>query len=144
MRNLKKILALALALVMAMSLTTFVSASDFSDDADISYKEAVDVMTAIGVIDGMDDGSFDPNGTLTREQAAALICRMMLGKDGAEKLNTTYAPFDDVAADSYYYDSVLWAAENGITAGTSAITFSPDAACTRGQIVTFLFRAMGK
>ena len=52
MRNLKKILAMALALVMSLSLVTIANASDFSDDADISYKEAVDVMTAIGVIDG--------------------------------------------------------------------------------------------
>ena len=43
-----------------------------------------------------------------------------------------------------YYDAVLWAAENGVTAGTSAATFSPDVVCTRAQIVTFLFRAMGK
>lgn len=52
-------------------------------------------------------------------------------------------PFVDVPANAYYYDAVLWAAENGITDGTSATTFSPDAGCTRAQIVTFLWRAAG-
>ena len=50
-------------------------------------------------------------------------------------------PFTDVPAGSYYYDAVLWAVENGITLGTSATTFSPDMACTRAHIVTFLWRA---
>ena len=66
MRNLKKILALVLALIMSMSLVTIANAADFSDSNDISYEEAVDVMSTIGVINGMDDGSFDPHGTLTR------------------------------------------------------------------------------
>ena len=51
--------------------------------------------------------------------------------------------FVDVPADAYYYDAVLWAAKNGITSGTSATTFSPNADCTRAQIVTFLWRAAG-
>ena len=75
MRNLKKILAMVLALVMAMSLMTVANAADFSDDADISYKEAVDVMTAIGVINGMDDGSFNPEiFSATRIKVAPAVC----------------------------------------------------------------------
>lgn len=52
-------------------------------------------------------------------------------------------PFADVSANSYYYDAVQWAVKNGITGGTSATTFSPDAPCTRAQAVTFLWRAAG-
>ena len=52
-------------------------------------------------------------------------------------------PFTDVPADAYYHDAVLWAVENGITSGTSATTFSPNAVCTRAQAVTFLWRAAG-
>lgn len=52
-------------------------------------------------------------------------------------------PFTDVSADAYYHDAVLWAVENGITSGTSATTFSPNAVCTRAQAVTFLWRAAG-
>ena len=50
-------------------------------------------------------------------------------------------PFTDVKADSYYYDAVLWAVENGITKGTGDTMFSPDATCSRAQIVTFLWRS---
>ena len=57
--------------------------------------------------------------------------------------NTMLNFFVDVPANAYYYDAVLWAAENGITGGTSATTFSPNASCTRAQIVTFLWRAAG-
>ena len=53
-------------------------------------------------------------------------------------------PFSDVAADAYYTNAVLWAAENGITGGTTATTFSPNANCTRAQIVTFLYRCLGQ
>lgn len=53
-------------------------------------------------------------------------------------------PFEDVSANSYYYDAVQWAVKNGTTGGTSATTFSPDAPCTRAQIVTFLYRALHK
>ena len=56
---------------------------------------------------------------------------------------TTENPFKDVSANAYYYDAVIWAAENGITGGTSTTTFSPNAPCTRAQIVTFLWRAAG-
>lgn len=53
-------------------------------------------------------------------------------------------PFEDVSANSYYYDAVQWAVKNGTTGGTSATTFSPDAPCTRAQIVTFLYRTLHK
>ncbi len=143
MRNLKKILALALALVMAMSLMTVANASDFSDDADISYKEAVDVMTAIGVIDGMDDGSFDPNGTLTREQAAALICRMVLGEDGADRLNTSYAPFDDVAATRWSAPYIAYCVEQGYIVGESDTTFNPTGLLTGHAFAKLLLCVLG-
>ena len=129
MRNLKKILALALALVMAMSLTTFVSASDFSDDADISYKEAVDVMSAIGVINGYEDGSFQPDGVLTREEAAKLICTMMLGS-GADKLGTTSSSFTDVASTRWSSPFIEYCASLGIIAGNGDGTFDPTGELT--------------
>ena len=55
-------------------------------------------------------------------------------------MSGTALPFTDVAEDAYYTDAVKWAAANGVTVGTSATTFSPDDACTRGQIVCMLYR----
>ncbi len=60
-----------------------------------------------------------------------------------EKTEGAENPFTDVSADAYYYDAVLWAVENGITSGTTETTFSPDASCTRAQILTFMWRAAG-
>ncbi|MBQ9720649.1 MAG: S-layer homology domain-containing protein, partial [Oscillospiraceae bacterium] len=68
----KKLLALVLAMVMTLGLATVGTGAAYSDAADIDYTEAVDVMTAIEVFDGM-DGAFQPDGTLTREQAAKII-----------------------------------------------------------------------
>ena len=142
MRNLKKILAMVLALVMAMSLMTVANAADFSDDADISYKEAVDVMVGIGVIDGMDDGSFDPNGILTREQAAKLICTMLLG-DGADKLGTSKSSFTDVAATRWSSPYIEYCVENGIIAGNGDGTFNPTGKLTGHAFAKLLLCALG-
>jgi hypothetical protein len=61
---------------------------------------------------------------------------------GSPEPTTTENPFKDVGTWNYYYKAVLWAAENGITSGTSPTTFAPKETCTRGQIVTFLYRYM--
>ena len=142
MRNLKKILALALALVMAMSLMTVANAANFSDSADISYKEAVDVMVGIGVIDGMDDGSFDPNGTLTREQAAKLIATMMLGEN-AEKLGTTKSSFTDVAATRWSAPYIEYCVSSGFIAGMGDGTFNPTGKLTGYAFAKLLLCALG-
>ena len=70
----KKFLSLVLALVMTMSLVTIsAGAKDFTDDSKITYEEAVDVISAVKVVDGYADGSFNPNATLTRGAAAKII-----------------------------------------------------------------------
>lgn len=95
---------------------------------------------AQGITAGTSVSTFSPDSICTCGQIAAFLFRA----NGQPAATAAANPFSDVAADSYYYDAVLWAAENGITAGTSATTFSPNAPCTRAQIVTFLFRATGK
>ena len=76
----KKFLSLVLALVMTMSLVTVsAGAKDFSDDGSITYKEAVDVISGIGVVDGYSGGDFKPTEVLTRGAAAKIICNLILG-----------------------------------------------------------------
>ena len=142
MRNLKKVLALVLALAMSMSLVTIANAADFSDKADINYKEAVDVMTAIGVLEGFEDGSFKPGETLTREQAAKIICTMLLGEN-ADKLGTTSSSFKDVASTRWSAPYIEYCAALGIVAGNGDGTFNPTGKLTGYAFAKMLLTALG-
>ena len=84
------------------------------------------------------DGQFRPEDTCTRAQAVTFLARAQSGK--AQEKST----FLDVPADSYYADAVAWAVQNGVTEGIGSDLFAPDKACTRAQIVTFLFRTYHK
>ncbi len=108
--------------------------------ADSYYADAVRWAVSEGITSGTSATTFGSNATCSRAQIVTLLYRA----NGLDTLNIKNNPFTDVTEGSYYYDAVLWAAENGITGGTSADTFSPGADCTRAQIVTFLYRYMGK
>ena len=101
------------------------------------YYDAVLWAAENGITGGVDDTHFAPNATCTRAQAVTFLWRAA----GSPAPKSSEMPFEDVVKGSYYYDAVLWAVENGITDGTSATTFSPNAVCSRGQIVTFLWRS---
>ena len=88
-----------------------------------------------GITNGLADGTFGVNSTCTRGQSVTFLYRAM------GTAPTTVNGFTDVAAGDFYAEAVAWAVENGVTSGTSASTFSPNAGCTRAQIVTFLYRA---
>ncbi len=112
-------------------------AMNFSDvSADAYYAEAVRWAVSQDITKGTSDTIFSPNATCTRAQIVTFLWRSQKSPV-ADGVNS----FTDVAADAYYTGAVLWAAENGITGGTTASTFSPNATCTRAQIVTFLYRA---
>ena len=100
------------------------------------YEDAVDWAVENGITTGVSANRFDPNGVCTRAQAVTFLWRAA----GSPAPRSRTMPFTDVPVGSYYYDAVLWAVENGITKGTSETRFSPDADCTRAQIVTFLWR----
>ncbi|MBQ3355577.1 MAG: leucine-rich repeat protein [Clostridia bacterium] len=89
---------------------------------------------------GTSDTTFSPNDTCTRAQVVTFLWRAK----GCPEPKSTDNPFTDVSATDYYFKAVLWAKENDVTAGTSATTFSPNAGCTRAQVVTFLWRAEGQ
>ena len=103
------------------------------------YEDAVIWAVDKGITTGTSATTFNPNGICTRAQAVTFLWRAA----GSPAAKSGAMPFADVKAGSYYYDAVLWAVEQGITKGTSDTMFSPDATCTRAQIVTFLWRANG-
>ena len=103
------------------------------------YEDAVIWAVDKGITGGTSATTFSPDGICTRAQAVTFLWRAA----GSPEPKTSTMPFTDVKADSYYHDAVLWAVEQGITAGTSATTFAPDLNCSRAQIVTFLYRAAG-
>ena len=102
------------------------------------YADAIAWAEEQGITTGTSATTFSPDVSCTRAQIVTLLWRAA-GSPSANGNN----PFTDVPQGSYYYDAVLWAVSQGITAGTSATTFSPDTACTRAQAVTFLYRAAG-
>ena len=112
----------------------------FMDVPDGSYYEkAVDWAVKNGITAGTGDNYFMPDGICTRAQAVTFLWRVA----GSPTPKTEVMPFEDVPEGSYYYEAVLWAAENEITVGTSATTFSPELTCSRAHIVSFLWRAAG-
>ena len=90
-----------------------------------------------GITKGTNDTHFNPDGVCSRAQAVTFLWRAA----GSPAAKSTAMPFTDVKSGSYYYDAVLWAVENGITKGFSETAFAPELTCSRGQIVTFLWRA---
>ena len=104
---------------------------------DAYYHDAVAWAVEKKITSGISATMFGPDVNCTRAQAVTFLWSAA----GKPTPTATVLPFVDVAQDSYYYNAVLWAVEHGITSGTDATHFSPDASCTRAQIVTFLYHA---
>ena len=146
MRNLKRTLSLALAAVMLMGMMVVgagAASKDFTDASDIKNVEAVDVMVALGILEGGDKGDFQPNSILTREQAAKIICYMLLGEDSAEKLSTNSAVFNDVAADRWSAPYIGYCVNLGILAGDGQGNFFPEGKLTGAAFAKMLLVALG-
>ena len=119
----KKLLALVLAMVMTLGLATVSSSAAYSDAADVSLEEAVDVMSAVGVFQGA-DGKFSPKANLNREQAAKLIAYLDLGETAAEALPAVKV-FSDVPATSWSAKYIAYCADAGYIAGDGTGKFNP-------------------
>ena len=114
--------------------------ADFVDVSSGSYcYDAVQWAVANGITNGTDATHFSPNAGCTRGQVVTFLWRA-----AGEPVVSGNVGFVDVAPGSYCYEAVKWAVANGITKGTDATHFSPNATCTRGQVVTFMYRAEGE
>ena len=146
MRNLKRALSLALAAVMVLGMMVIgagaVSVDDFSDGADIVNKEAVTVLASLNVINGKDDGSYDPTGIVTRAEMAKMICVVLNGGRDPQ--------LGSVVADSYTDTVSHWAkayieycTNLGIVAGRGDGTFAPNDTVTMAEAAKMLLVAIG-
>ena len=145
MRNLKKILALALALVMTLSLMTVANA--FNDDKDVNstYAEAVEVLSGLGVFKGVNDGSnFAPKQTITRAEVAAIIYRIVTGDvaDRQDGIYADYAKFKDVAANHWAAGYIGYCSNAELILGDGT-NFYPDQTVTGYQALAMILRAVG-
>ena len=112
------------------------TASSFTDvPASAYYAKAVAWAVENGITNGMTETTFAPNATCTRGQSVTFLHRALKGTASGS------ANFTDVKSDAFYADAINWAVANNVTNGTSNTTFSPNADCTRAEIVTFLYRA---
>lgn len=143
----KKTLSMVLALVMTVSLLTFAPASAsaaFTDSNSITYKEAVDVITALDIMGGYSDGSFRPTGLLTRGAAAKIICNMMLTPSIANNMsNNASSKFKDVPAGHTFAGYIAWCVQEGIVSGYSDNTFHPADPLTCQAFLKMLLCALG-
>ena len=150
MRNIKKLLALMLVMVMALGMVPMVAtASDngFTDADDIEFVEAAGLLDELGIIQGYTDGSFRPAQSVTRAEAVAFIVRMLLTFDVAQRLPDNRSSFTDVLSNP----STAWAAGEieyafgeGIVLGRGEGLFDPQGEVTGIEMAAFLLRALGK
>ncbi|MBR2895428.1 MAG: S-layer homology domain-containing protein [Oscillospiraceae bacterium] len=146
MRNLKKILAMALALVMSFSLMS-VSSAAFQDDADVTdtFAESVEVLNGLKVFEGYEDGSFKPQGSITRAEVAAIIYRVVTGDvdDKQVGIYADYNVFSDVKSTSWYAGYVNYCANAKYIKGYGDGKFGPNDPVTGYQALAMILRAIG-
>ena len=152
MRNLKKFLALVLAMMMTLSLMVTVNASSFDDNDQITpdYVEAVDVLSKLGVIKGYgeddpNEGSFLPKNNITRAEVAAILYRLYTGdvKDANIHLYDGFSEFTDVGANQWFTPYVNFCANNGLIQGRGNGKFDPKGEITGYETLVMILRAIG-
>ena len=145
MRNLKKILALVLALVMSFSLMATANAFTDSEKITDTYETAVTVLDGLKVFQGYDDGSFQPQGSITRAEVATIIYRIVTGDVEGKQVGiyADYNKFDDVKSTSWYAGYVNFCANAEYIKGYDAKTFGPNDPVTGYQALAMILRALG-
>ena len=149
MRNLKKILALVLALMMVLSVMVFASAANLEDYADSEqvseeYAEAVDVLSGMGILKGS-EGKLYPKDYVQRSHVSTMIYRMMSTDvaDAQVHIYEDYGMFDDVSEDNWFAGFVNYSANNELVKGVGDNKFNPSGYMTGYELITILLRAIG-
>ena len=141
----KKLLAMVLALVMTLSLA--VSANAFKDDKSISddYAEAVAVLNGMGVFKGYEDGSFKPQGDITRAEVSAIVYRVYTQdvKDAKASMYATYNKFSDMAGAGWAQGYIGYCANAELVKGYPDGTSKPSGKVTGYEVLAMIFRAVG-
>ena len=147
MRNLKKILALVLALVMSLSLMATAGATDFKDDENVgeTYRTAVEVLSGLKVFGGDQNGQFNPDTPIRRSEVAAIIYRIATGDVGSDghKTYSTYNQFPDVKDGDWFAGYVTYCANAGYIKGRNDGKFYPNDQVTGYEVLAMILRAVG-
>ena len=138
----KKLLALVLALVMTLGLAAVGTNAAYADADDIEYKEAVDVMTAIGVLAG-DESGFRPADTLKRSEGAKIVAYLMLGNKTAEAIQASGNKFTDVPANHWAAGYIEYLTSAGVIGGVGGGKFDPDGQLTATAFAKMRLTALG-
>lgn len=142
MNSIKKFISAALAALMLMGTATLTFARNFDDiKDDHKAKVEISILTDIGVIKGTTENEFSPNENVTREQMAAFLFRLMMGRDDAGRVNTTQ--FTDLY-EPYYNGAISWAYSAGYIKGISPKRFDPTGGISKQDAMTMLVRALGQ
>ena len=145
MKNFRKVLALILVVATLFSFVAMVSAKDADDYSDydkVSYAEAVDVLSAIGILDGYPDGTFRPTNTIKRSEMAKMIAVLSNAGDDVSDLYASACTFAD-AKNDWAASYIAYCAQTGIVAGRNATTFDPNGKVTGIETAKMLLCVLG-
>lgn len=142
MKNLKKLISVVLSVVMVASfLVVGTSAASYPDvEETASYSAAVELLSALDILKGDENGNFNPDAEIKRSEFAAVVCRA-LGQENAA--TSSVSKFDDVAANHWAVGYIGWAAGKGIVNGYGDGTFGPDKAVSYQEAVKMIMAALG-
>jgi len=144
MKILKKTLAVALVLVLALGMVPLMTgAADYTDHASIEYKEEVEVLTGIGVVEGYDAGTFQPTRNVTRAQACAIVARLMLTRAIADSLPVDSTGFKDVPVSHWAANYIAFCVSEGIVVGYGDGRFGPNNDVKGSEFAIMIMRALG-
>ena len=138
MRNLKRALSLAVASVMLIGMMVVGTGASYADVTSEENQEAIEVLQAVGIMTGDDEGNFNPDQNVTRNEMAVIMCNLM---DYTVSSYAGTAPFTDVPSWAEPYVAACWT--HSITGGTSATTYGGDESVTTSQAALMLMKALG-